>query len=141
MNDQKINQFISRINSLSYDNVNDVLRNTYTDQVNFIDPVKSITGLENLTTYFSNLYKQVSHCQFTLSNYIFNDQKVSLEWVMSLQHKKISNNKEILLEGASFIQFSGEKITYHRDYYDLGALVYERIPVLGSVVKKVRHAI
>ena len=60
---------------------------------------------------------------------------------MHLQHKKLSANKTILLNGASFIRFDAEKINYHRDYYDLGALIYEQIPLLGAVVKKVRAAI
>ncbi|MBT8123451.1 MAG: nuclear transport factor 2 family protein, partial [Gammaproteobacteria bacterium] len=58
-----------------------------------------------------------------------------------LQHKKIANNQEIELNGASFIEFKDDKVCYHRGYYDLGALVYERIPILGSVIRKVRHAI
>ena len=60
---------------------------------------------------------------------------------MRLQHKKIGKNQPIELDGASFIEFHNNKVCYHRDYYDLGALVYEHIPILGSVIKKVRHAI
>jgi len=26
-------------------------------------------------------------------------------------------------------------VIYHRDYFDMGAFVYENIPVLGSVVR------
>jgi hypothetical protein len=30
------------------------------------------------------------------------------------------------------------KICYHRDYYDLGALLYERIPILGSLIRSIK---
>lgn len=141
MSKQLIDQFLTNINSLDYENVKDVLQATYTEDVKFVDPVKTINGLDDLTKYFENLYKRVNKCHFSLSNYLLNTHNHSLEWVMCLQHQNISNSDEILLDGASFIQFSGDKICYHRDYYDLGALVYEHIPILGSVIKKVRHAI
>jgi hypothetical protein len=141
MSQQRIDQFLKRINSLNYHNVKGVLQATYTEDVKFVDPVKTINSLDELTKYFENLYKRVNKCHFILNNYLPNSHSHSLEWVMHLQHQKISKNQEIHLSGASFIQFDGERVCYHRDYYDLGALVYEHIPILGSVIKKVRHAI
>ena len=141
MSKQKITKFIDSINTLQSDNVTEVLQSIYTDKVNFVDPVKSIMGLAELTRYFEHLYKHVDHCQFTLKSYVLNEQDYSLEWVMNMRHKKIAKSREIILDGASFIQFSNGKVCYHRDYYDLGALVYEQIPVLGTVVKRVRNAI
>ena len=141
MSNPQITRFIESINSLNSNNVSEVLHDTYTQQINFIDPVKNIIGLENLKEYFSHLYKKVDHCHFELNNCLFSNKQYSLEWIMHLQHKKLSKDKTISLNGASFIQFSEDKIHYHRDYYDLGALVYEQLPLLGAVVKKVRKAI
>lgn len=141
MSNKIIDQFLKSINSLNHENAKDVLQKTYTEDVKFVDPVKTIDGLDELTKYFEDLYKRVDKCQFILSNCLPNSHHYSLEWVMSLQHQKISKNEEIHLDGASFIKFNGEKVCYHRDYYDLGALVYEHLPILGSVIKKVRHAI
>jgi limonene-1,2-epoxide hydrolase len=137
----KIEKFISDINSIGHENAKNVLSEIYTDDVIFIDPVKSITGLNELTKYFEDLYQSVTSCHFILTNHLPNSDRYSLEWSMHLQHKKISKNQVIEVQGASFIEFKNEKVCYHRDYYDLGALVYEHIPILGSVIRKVRHAI
>ncbi len=141
MNDNKINKFISDINSVQYDNAKQVLPEIYTHDIIFIDPVKEITGLDNLTKYFEDLYLSVISCEFSLVSSIPNGELHSLEWLMHLEHKKLSKNKIIELDGASFIKFDDEKVSYHRDYYDLGALIYENIPVLGAVISKVRHAL
>lgn len=141
MSSTQIEQFISKMNSIQHKNAKRVLDEIYTEDIVFIDPVKSISGLNDLTKYFEDLYKSLTSCHFTLTNHLENNHRYSLEWVMRLQHKKISNNQEIEINGASFIKFHEDKICYHRDYYDLGALVYERIPILGSVIRKVRHAI
>ena len=141
MTDNKINEFISGINSVRHSNAKEVLAGIYTDDVVFIDPVKQIKGLDELTQYFEDLYLSVVSCEFTLINSIPNGETHSLEWKMHLEHKKLCKNKVIELDGASFIKFDDEKVSYHRDYYDLGALIYENIPLLGSVVSKVRHAL
>lgn len=141
MSSTQIEHFIINMNAIQHENAEQMLAKIYTDNVIFIDPIKSIKGLDDLTKYFEDLYKSVTSCHFRLTNNVPDGHRYSLEWVMQLKHKKISNNQEIELNGASFIEFENDKVCYHRDYYDLGSLVYERIPILGSVVKKVRHAL
>lgn len=141
MSQQKIDKFISNMNAINATNVQEVLKETYTEDIHFIDPVRSINGIENLTHYFSTLYNSVNKCHFTLNNSLSQDEQHSLQWVMKLQHQKIAKNQEIVIEGASFIKYDKDKIIYHQDYYDLGALIYEKLPVLGVVIKKVRNAI
>jgi hypothetical protein len=34
-----------------------------------------------------------------------------------------------------------EKIIFHRDYFDAGAMLYEQIPLLGRVIKWVKQKI
>jgi limonene-1,2-epoxide hydrolase len=141
MSSAQIEQFLAKMNSIQHGNAKQVLANIYSENIVFIDPIKSVSGLEDLTKYFEDLYQSVTSCHFTLTSHLPNSHRYSLEWVMHLQHKKISNNQKIELNGASFIEFKDDKVCYHRDYYDLGALVYERIPILGSVIRKVRHAL
>ena len=43
----------------------------------------------------------------------------------------------IVYEGVSKLEFN-EKIYKHQDFYDLGAMLYEHIPVLGSLVKIIK---
>ncbi len=140
MDNTIITKFVDNMNSLSSSNVNEVLMQTYTQDIEFIDPVKGIHGLDDLTRYFLSLYKSVEHCHFTITHYISHGEQHSIEWEMKLKHKRLAKNKEIKLHGASFLRFQDNKVCYHRDYYDLGALIYERIPILGTVVRKVRNA-
>ncbi len=141
MSDPDVTQFVSKMNSLDGSNIKQVLEQTYSANIKFIDPVKTIHGLEELTSYFEHLYKSVDKCQFTLNADVSNSEGYSLQWIMKLRHQKISKHKEILLDGASFLKYQGNKVCYQRDYYDMGAMVYEHIPFIGILIKKIRHAI
>ena len=46
----------------------------------------------------------------------------------------------IRVEGASFLKVRNNRIYYHRDYFDLGAFVYENVPMLGSIIKRIKQA-
>ena len=140
INESKINLFVDNINSLSKENINEILSKIYTHEVEFVDPLKGIKGLEELVSYFSKLYESVDHCYFEITNYLYKDDVHSIEWIMNLKHKKLSKNNVIKLNGCSFLRFDNNKVCYHRDYYDLGALIYERIPLLGIAVKSIRNA-
>ncbi len=140
MDNIQISNFVDQMNSLASDNIVEKLKLIYSHEIEFIDPVKDISGLDALTDYFHNLYKNVEHCHFTILNHIACDNHHAIEWNMNLKHHRLAKNREIQLEGASFIRFNESKVCYHRDYYDLGALIYERIPILGTAVKKVRNA-
>ena len=44
------------------------------------------------------------------------------------------------VDGISTIRFGGKegKAVYHRDYYDMGEFVYERIPVVKNIIKLIK---
>jgi hypothetical protein len=46
------------------------------------------------------------------------------------------SDKQITLDGTTQLGVSDDSIIYHKDYYDLGEMVYEHVPILGFVVKK-----
>jgi hypothetical protein len=54
---------------------------------------------------------------------------------------KLNGGEPIAIEGNSIIKFGGpeDKVVYHRDYFDVGAMVYEHIPVLGWGVRTVKE--
>jgi hypothetical protein len=41
------------------------------------------------------------------------------------------------VRGVSHLKIS-DKIDYHEDFYDMGAMLYEQLPLLGSVTRWLR---
>jgi len=112
---------------------NDLAR-IYAPDVVFVDPLGRIEGLENLSQYFSGVYRNVMSCRFDYLDECRMDGKTSIKWDMYFQHPKLAGGNEIAVRGVSLLEFS-DKVRYHEDIYDVGALMYEHIPVLGGAVK------
>lgn len=111
-----------------------LLNDIYSEQIKFKDPMHEIHGISELTRYFSNLYSNVKHCQFDISDTYECDDKAFLYWTMHYAHPKLASGKTISVEGHSKLVFKEGKIINHRDYFNVGEMLYKHIPILGGVI-------
>mgnify|MGYP003837400599 CR=1 FL=1 len=82
--------------------------------------------------------ENVAECHFAFTDYAQNDKHLFVNWQMRLRHPKLSDGQEIVVPGVSHIEFKDDKIVMQRDYYDLGAMIYEHVSLLGYVIGKVK---
>jgi len=114
------------------------LREIYAEDVCFEDPIHGIQGLEALEDYFGKLFENVEQCRFKFHRSIASRDGIFFSWTMMLKHRTIKRGQLIRVEGSSYLKYRHGKIYYHRDYFDLGALVYENVPLLGPLVRYIR---
>lgn len=119
----------------------DSLYHLYTEDVYFEDPAHAIQGLKALTSYFEKLFSNVQRCQFRFHNSQCQEDKLFLCWTMTLQHSRLKKGQKIFVEGASLLKVRDGRVYYHRDYFDLGNMLYENIPILGGLVKQIKKGL
>ena len=122
----------------------DLLNSIYTSDIVFEDPIHLIKGLNNLHHYFEKMYENIIEINFEFHNTVSQHDNACIQWTMRFRHPKLARRRTIGVEGASFIRFSWsqpELVEYHRDYFDLGAMLYEHIPVIGSGIRFLKHKI
>jgi len=109
----------------------------YDPDVVFQDPIVELKGRDRLKAYYADMYENVTSIRFDFSGGIEKDEEAVVFWTMEVRAKGFKGGEPVLLDGSSHIKFGGEsgKAVYHRDYFDMGAFVYENIPVLGSIVR------
>ena len=115
------------------------LPEVYADEVIFIDPAHRIEGLAALSNYFAALYQRLSYCRFEIVSQQQQGAQAWLGWVMTFSHPRLASGQPIRVEGATRLEFDAEgKVRVHRDYFDLGALLYEQLPLLGPLVRVIK---
>ncbi len=120
----------------------DQLHALYDEDVVFQDPLTTHTGIESLKTYFSKLLEHTESCKFDIENIAHcegnpNQIDCVITWTMSLVISK--RPTPITLTGVTLLRICNDRITYHRDYYDVGEMVYEHVPVLGWLIRKIKQ--
>lgn len=110
----------------------------YADDIYFEDPSHGIQGKAGLMKYFVNMFKNMDNCDFKFHQTLNSDNDIFMTWTMFLNHKKLNGGDTIRVDGSSFLKTRNGKIYYHRDYFDMGAMVYENLPLLGRIIRKIR---
>ena len=109
----------------------------YHQNVILQDPFSKLEGLDNVKQHFSQMLQNVSYCRFEIINVVSNEGQAFITWTMMFAHPKLNNHEEIVVDGVSDIKFD-ERISYHRDYFDVGAMFYEHVPVVKGVIKMLK---
>ena len=113
------------------------LRKFYSEGVIFRDPVHEIRGLVELEDYFSELCSDLSDCRFEYLDELVSGSSAYIKWIMHFRHPKLGN-RLISVRGVSHLQLGGDRIEFQEDFYDMGAMLYEQLPVLGNVTRWLR---
>ena len=67
------------------------------------------------------------------------DEQALLCWTLYYRHPRLAGGREVSVPGVSQVWFRDAKVYRHRDHYDAGALLYEHIPLLGSVIRLLKR--
>lgn len=126
---EQFKQFYTDLTAVPLENIDQL----YDPNVIFIDPVHEIQGVANLHAYFSHLCGNLQQCKFEFLDELVGDDSAYIKWNMHFRHDRLNGNKPVTVRGMSHIQFNG-KVSYHEDSYDLGQMIYQHLPLLGSAV-------
>lgn len=115
-----------------------LLNDVYHPNVVFEDAAHRLEGWVELKRYFDSLYRNVDRCQFNIQDQQQQGDSGFITWTMELKHPKLQKGATIFVNGVSHLKFSEGRVIYHRDYFDLGEMLYENLPLLGSIVKTIK---
>jgi len=123
--------------AIGSENIADV-ESLYTTDIYFEDPSHAIQGKPSLMRYFSNQFKNLDKCSFKFHSTIANETDIFMTWTMFLNHPKLRGGETIRVEGTSYLRTRHGKIYYHRDYFDMGAMLYEHLPLIGRIIQRIK---
>ena len=124
--------FLETYQNLSSSNIESICQ-VYREDIRFIDPAHEINGIKELMKYFSALYENVDSIAFLFFNPSWSEKNGYVRWEMSYTHNRLNKGLPIRVHGTTYLEFDdNSKVYFHRDYFDIGEMVYEHIPVLGQ---------
>lgn len=109
-----------------------------TEDVSFSDPFNDLIGRAPLRRVFEDMFADLDEPRFTIIDQAGGDGRHFVRWRFNARRHARKN--EFTIEGVSVIVLAADgRISEHRDYWDAAANVYERLPVLGCVLRRLRR--
>jgi len=118
----------------------EAFRTIYDDAVLFKDPFNEVKGISAVYRIFQEMYQNLDDPRFIISEYVENQDIAYVKWDFLFHFK--GDKKENRFTGVSRLEMNAEgKIISHVDFWDAAEHIYEKIPLLGSVLRFVKRRI
>jgi steroid delta-isomerase len=107
----------------------------YTEDVWFKDPFNEVEGIEQVSHIFTHMFEQVDAPRFVVTRSVLQDDQAFLTWYFLFRMRRFSDDEQCI-RGATHVRFASDgRVAYHRDYWDAAEELYEKLPVVGSLMR------
>lgn len=139
ISDAVVSDYITFFENLTPESLNR-FEEVFSGDARFRDPFNDARGVAAVRRVFEKMFDDVDEHKFKVQSYAVNGNSAYLVWVFEITPK--GKTKVWLIEGMSRIDFRDDgKATAHIDYYDAAGQIYEKIPLIGGVLRLMRRKI
>jgi hypothetical protein len=133
-----LDTFLNTFNQLDKNSL-DLVDTIYHPDIRFTDPAHTLDGLPALKQYFASLYENIRSIRFIFDARIQSGDQAFVIWTMEISHPRLAKGRPVAVDGCSHLTFASDgTVKNHRDYFDLGAMIYEQLPLVGGLIKTVK---
>jgi len=112
------------------------LHTLYDAQATFKDPFNEVQGLTEIERIFRHMYVALDQPHFVITGQLVEGMQAFLTWEFKFRFKRFDTTTLQTVRGASHVVFNEQGlVTLHRDYWDAAEELYEKLPVLGGVMR------
>lgn len=112
----------------------------YSADAFFKDPFNEVTGTAEIQRLFEHMFVQVDDARFVVTSQVLQDDQAFLAWDFLFTMKRFSQAPQCI-RGATHLRFNADsRICLHRDYWDAAEELYEKLPLLGALMRLLKRA-
>ena len=102
----------------------------------FKDPFNEVRGVAAIKQIFAHMYVALDNPHFVVTDCVLQGDQCFLVWDFKFRFKRFDTQKDQVVRGTSHLRLDADgKISYHRDYWDAAEELYEKLPVVGSLMR------
>jgi hypothetical protein len=112
------------------------LHTIYDVQARFKDPFNEVQGLPEIERIFRHMYVALDKPHFVITGQLVDGAQAFLTWEFRFHFKRFDTATAQTVRGGSHVVFNEQGlVTMHRDYWDAAEELYEKLPVVGGVMR------
>lgn len=126
--------------SISRQSLSAQLATVYAAQAAFKDPFNDVKGRAAIAAIFEHMFEQVDDPVFVVTRSVMQGSDAFLTWDFRFTMKRFSHQRQCI-RGATHVTFdSAGLVAMHRDYWDPAEELYEKLPLLGALMRWLKRA-
>jgi ketosteroid isomerase-like protein len=109
----------------------------YRADATFKDPFNDVTGTPAIRRVFEHMFATVQGPRFTVIEAVCEGSACLLVWHFEFRR---GGGAGMRIRGASHVTFADDgRVAHHRDYWDAAEELYEKLPLIGSLMRALRR--
>ncbi len=114
----------------------DALDAIYAPDARFKDPFNEVQGVAEIQRIFRHMFVTLDNPRFVVTGRIVQGAQCFLTWEFRFAFRRFKQGQAQCILGGSHLQLNDAgRITLHRDYWDAAEELYEKIPLVGSLMR------
>lgn len=115
------------------------VRRYYCADAYFKDPFNELRGTEGIQRVFVHMFEQVNEPKFRVTGRWQSEEGAVLLWDFTFRMKRGSDALQTI-RGATHLRFAADgRVHWHRDYWDAAEELYEKLPLLGALMRLLKR--
>ncbi len=112
------------------------LGSLYAEQARFKDPFNEVMGVAAIRAIFEHMYERLDAPRFVVTQRLVDGDQAFLVWDFRFRFKGAGPQPEQTIRGGSHLRLAPDgRVLDHRDYWDAAEELYEKLPVLGALMR------
>ena len=113
----------------------------YPEDCHFKGPFNQGHGLAQTRRLSAHLFASLREPRFQVRGTVVQGSDCFLSWDLLFRFKRYSDAGQ-RVHGASHLKLAADgRIAYHRDYWDTAEELYEKLPLLGSLMRWLKRRV
>jgi ketosteroid isomerase-like protein len=117
----------------------DRLDHVYSLDAAFKDPFNEVQGVPAIADIFTHMFESLDTPRFVITQHVQQGPQCFVTWDFLFAMPQIRGGQTLTIRGASHLVLREEQGTWrvavHRDYWDAAEELYEKLPLLGSLMR------
>jgi len=108
----------------------------YTEDAVFKDPFNEVRSSAQIEPIFSHMFEALEEPRFEITERIVQGRQCFLVWNFKFRFRNFHKGALQTIQGGSHLRFADDgRVNYHRDYWDAAEELYEKLPLVGGVMR------
>jgi NAD(P)-dependent dehydrogenase (short-subunit alcohol dehydrogenase family) len=108
----------------------------YAPDARFKDPFNEVQGVPAIEAIFQHMFGALEQPRFVVTGQVVQGAQCFLTWDFCFAMRNVRPGVEQKIRGATHLVLNDQgQIALHRDYWDAAEELYEKLPVLGALMR------
>lgn len=121
------------------------LATLYTADAHFKDPFNEVQGVAAIERIFSHMFDTLERPRFVITQQVQQGAQCFVTWDFLFAIPRMNHGATQTIRGATHFVLREEagtwRVAVHRDYWDAAEELYEKLPVVGSLMRWLKNRV